>query len=114
MAKMVAIGAERFTLVFGALGFEPRPAEPAEFLGTLEAVLEDRNVGLVVCGESLLSDHAVPDFRELCREGAAAVVLLPDRPEPAGTGRELIRRSIEAAAGVDLLSSVQEHEEDSE
>ncbi len=114
MAKMIAIGVEQFALVFGALGFEMHVVDPPEFLETLESALGDPDVGLVVCGESSITAHDMHEFRALMLEGGAAVVVLPDQPEPHHTGRELMRQAIEAAAGVDLLTSVQEESEEEE
>lgn len=104
MARMIAIGPERFTLPFGAAGFEMAEAGPAEFLDTLRELLADRSVGLVVCGESLLTEAAVPELEDLIETAAAAVLVVPDGPQPRRTGYELTRAVIERAAGVDLLS----------
>ena len=108
MARMVVIGPERFTLPFGAIGFEMVEAEPADFMGALRGLLDDRSVGLVACGESFVTKPAMQEVKELCSEAQAAVLVVPDGPEAQGTGYELIRSVIERAAGVDLLTSVDE------
>lgn len=107
MPRMVAIGAERFTLPFGAIGFETAEAGPATFIDVLRRLLARRAVGLVVCGESLVTDAVIEQFKELCAEATAAVLVVPDGPEARGIGHELMRVTIERAAGVDLLSSVE-------
>jgi len=107
MARMVAIGPERFTLPFGAAGFEMVEAGAAEFLDTLRERLAGRSIGLVVCGESLLTEAAVPEFEELVEAVEAAVLVVPDGPEPLRTGYELTRAVVERAAGVDLLSATE-------
>ena len=112
MSRMVAIGPERFTLPFGALGFEMLEAEPANFLDALRALLADRSVGLIVCGESFVTASEIDEFKELTVTAPATVLVVPDGPEARGIGHEIVRKSIDQAAGVDLLSSIEA--EDSE
>jgi len=110
MARMIALGPEHFALPFGAIGFGMAEAGADTFMETLRGLLEDRTVGLIVCGESLVPNnpsHEFTEFVELCAAAKAAVLTLPDGPEALGLGRELLKRSIEQAAGVDLLSSVE-------
>ncbi len=110
MPKMVAVGPERLTLPFGAIGFDMVDAGPLNFVDVLRAVLADRAVGLVVCGESFVV-HVMEQFKEVCSDARATVLVVPDGPEARGVGHELIRASIERAAGVDLLSSLESGEE---
>ena len=105
MARMVALGPERFVLPLGALGFEMAEAEAATFVDTLRRVLADRRVALVVCGESLVAEPVAAAFGELCSAARAAVLVVPDSPRPRRIGKERTRLAIERAAGVDLLSS---------
>ena len=107
MARMVAIGPEQFTLPFGAMGFEMIEAEQAEFLDVLRGLLRDKSVALIVCGESFVAS-VIDEFRQLSKTARAAVLAVPDGPKVLGLGREIIRASIERAAGVDLLGSEQE------
>ena len=106
MARMIAIGPERFTLPLAAIGFEPVDADAAGFVAALRRLTEDRSVGLIACGESLVRDDTAAEFRQLCSTAKAAVLVLPDGPEPRGIGFELVRSLMERAAGADLLSSV--------
>jgi|GEM_PF-2604902 len=106
MSRMIATGPDRFTLPFAALGFEAVRSEPSDFLDVLRGVLEDASTGLVVCGESFVAQADVAAFKELCAGATAAVLVAPDGPESQGLGYELIRRSVEQAAGVDLLGSI--------
>jgi len=99
---MVAIGPEQFTLPFGAMGFEMVEAGQAEFMDVLRGLLRDRNVAFVVCGESCI-EPVLAEFRRLSETSRAAVLAVPDGPKARGLGREIIRASIEHAAGVDLL-----------
>ena len=107
MARMIAIGPERFTLPFGALGFEMVEIAPADFMAEIEKLLEDRSVGLIACGESCLSEEDRAAFEEMYIESPATVLFVPDGPEAEGDGYEMTRIAIEHAAGVDLLSSVE-------
>jgi len=111
MARMIALGPERFTLPFGALGFEMAELEPGDFLERLEELANDTTVGLIVCGESLVTESAIEEFKEICLTAKAAVLVVPDGPEGKGIGHELVRSGIERAAGVDLLSSVEAEDE---
>ena len=86
---------------------DPRPAD---FTGVLRGLLGDRSVGLVACGESFVTEPVMQEFKELCSEAQAAVLVVPDGPEAQGIGYELIRSAVERAAGVDLLSSVDSEE----
>jgi vacuolar-type H+-ATPase subunit F/Vma7 len=106
---MVAIGPDQFTLLFGAIGFEPAEADVTDFVDVLRRVLADRSVALVVCGESF-AIHAHERFQELYAESRAAILVVPDRPEVHGLGREAVRAEVEKAAGVDLLSSLEGRE----
>ena len=106
MARMIAIGPEQFTLPFSAIGFETAEADAASFLGKLREVLADGAVGLVVCGESAVTEERMLDFKELCSGAKAAVLMVPDGPKSGGIGLELVRSAIERAAGADLLGSV--------
>lgn len=105
MHKMVAIGPERFTLPFGAVGFEMVEAGEANFAEAFEPVAKDHLVGLIVCGESFVGERPSEEFRDLCQTSHAAVMIVPDGPEPRGVGMEMVRAAIERAAGVDLLSA---------
>jgi len=107
MARMIAIGPERFTLVFGALGFEPAVVEQSAFFAELRERVSDPSVGLVVCGESYLEDVSMDEVKALCAASPATVLVVPDGPKPKGLAYELLRGSIERAAGVDLLSAVE-------
>jgi len=104
---MVAIGPERFTLPFGAVGFEMVESDPSDFAGVFEPLVKDGAVGLIVCGESFVGEVPSDEFRELCQASRAAVMIVPDGPEPTGAGMELVRAAIERAAGVDLLSATE-------
>ena len=108
---MVAIGPERFTLPFGAVGFEMVEADEASFAEVFEPVAKDTLVGLIVCGESFVGEAPSEEFRELCQTSRAAVMIVPDGPEPKGIGMEMVRSAIERAAGVDLLSATETDEE---
>ncbi len=107
MARMVAIGPERFTLAFGALGFEVIDADRSSFAEVFEQLAKDRSVGLIACGESLVGPKPDEDFRELCLTSHAAILIAPDGPEARGTGMELARVAVDQAAGVDLLSATE-------
>ena len=108
---MVAIGPERFTLPFGAVGFEMVEADEAGFAEAFEPLAKDHLVGLIVCGESFVGETPSDEFRELCQMSRAAVMIVPDGPEPKGVGMEMVRAAIERAAGVDLLSATETDEE---
>ena len=105
MARMIAIGPERLTLPFGAIGFESVEADPSNFMEVLRGLVADRSVGLIVCGESFVTGPTSAECRELCAGTRAAVLVVPDGPVARGTGRELVRRQVERAAGVDLLGA---------
>ena len=106
MSRMIATGPDPFTLPFAALGFETVRSEPSDFLDVLRSVLEDASTGLVVCGESSVAKADAAEFKERCSGATAAVMVVPDGPESQGLGYELIRRTVEQAAGVDLLGSI--------
>ncbi len=109
---MVAIGPERFMLPFGAVGFEMIEADEASFTEVFEPVAKDHMVGLIVCGESFVGETPSDEFRLLCQTSRAAVMIVPDGPEPKGMGMEMVRAAIERAAGVDLLSATDVDEEE--
>jgi vacuolar-type H+-ATPase subunit F/Vma7 len=110
MARMIAIGPERFTLPFGALGFEMSEVAPADITAEIKTLLEDTSVGLIACGESCLAEEDRAAFEEMYIASSATVLLVPDGPEAEGDGYEMTRIAIEQAAGVDLLSSVEAEE----
>jgi vacuolar-type H+-ATPase subunit F/Vma7 len=107
MSKLIVIGSKRLTLPLSAIGFEPHTAADAsELEATLEKLSVDRNVALVVCGESQAVD--CPDALNHFRINAYGVLLVvPDTSEPIGLGRATLRKTIEQAAGVDLLGKSQ-------
>jgi len=105
MARMAAVGPERFVLPFGAIGFRTAEVGPDDFLDALRGLVQDRAVRLVVCGESLVPEDE--EFRELCAEPHTTVLVVPDGPEARGTGLERVRSAVERAAGVDLLSGAE-------
>ena len=107
MARMVAIGTEQFTLPFGAMGFEMIEAAQPGLLDILRGLLRDRHVELVVCAESFV-EPVMNEFRQLVETSHAAVLAVPDGPQALGLGREIVRASVERAAGVDLLGNEKE------
>ena len=107
MARMVAMGPERFTLPFGAIGFEMVEVDHDTFPDQLRRLLDGGDVGLIVCGESLVTEERVGGLSEVFASARPTILVVPDGPEVRGVGHELIRASIERAAGVDLLSSVE-------
>jgi len=103
MSKLMVVGTKRLTLPLTAVGFAPvSAADAAELESALDKLSVDREVALVVCGESQAAGcpEAVARFRS---GGHGVVLVVPDGPEPKKLGREALRRTIERAAGVDLL-----------
>ena len=101
--KMVVVGDRRLTLPLTAVGFAPLEAADAKALeAALDKLSVDKDVALVVCGESQAKDcgEALARFRQ---NGRGAVLVVPDGTEPDHLGREALRLAIEQAAGVDLL-----------
>jgi vacuolar-type H+-ATPase subunit F/Vma7 len=107
MSRMIAIGPERFTVAFGALGFERLEVGPEDFADTIEGLLGDTSVGLIVCGESCLPEDRREAFEQVYLQSPVTVLFVPDGPEARGVAYEITRLAIEHAAGVDLLSSVE-------
>jgi vacuolar-type H+-ATPase subunit F/Vma7 len=108
MGRMVAVGTDRLTQALSAAGFVPEVcAAPAEMSASLVRLSRDPEVALVAVGESQAAEaiDAVRRFRE---ESSAMLLILPDTPTPQRLGYELVRRALEAAAGVDLLSRAAE------
>ena len=107
MSKLIVVGNKRLTLPLSAIGFEPHAAADAAALeGALEKLSVDRDVALVVCGESQAVD--CPDALKHFRLNAYGVLLVvPDTPKPMGLSRATLRETIEQAAGVDLLGKSQ-------
>ena len=108
MGKMVAVGRERLTQALTAAGFEPVVCEaPEDLAAALARLSREDEVALVAVGESQAGEalEAVRRFRE---ESRAMLLVLPDGPEPARLGYELVRQALETAAGVDLLGRVDE------
>jgi len=106
MARMMAVGKGRLTQALTAAGFEPAVCEtPADLAEALARLAGDPEVGFVVCGESqaVEATEAVDRFRV---ESEAMLLVLPDTPEPQRVGFELVRKTVEQAAGADLLGRV--------
>jgi vacuolar-type H+-ATPase subunit F/Vma7 len=103
MARLIVVGTKRLTLPLTAVGFQPVAAEnAAELAKVFDRLSVDKDVALVVCGESQAVDcpDAVKHFRAT---GHAVILVVPDGPEPLRLGRAMTREIIEQAAGVDLL-----------
>jgi len=108
MSKMVAVGTDRLTQALTAAGFVPEVCEgPADLVTALARLGVDRDVALVACGESQAAEatDAIQRFRD---ESEAMLIVLPDTPQPGRVGYELVRRTLELAAGVDLLGRAAE------
>lgn len=110
MSKMVVVGTGRLTQALTAAGFEPARCQTADqMVEALARLARDESVALVVCGESQAADatDAIARFRE---ESDAMLVVLPDTPTPRRVGYELVRTTLERAAGADLLGRVAEEQ----
>jgi vacuolar-type H+-ATPase subunit F/Vma7 len=103
MSKLVVVGTKRLALPLTAVGFKPVPAAtPAEMESALDALRVDRDVALVVVGESQ-AQHKRPAIERFRKSGHGVVLVVPDGPESKGLSFAALKSAIEQAAGVDLL-----------
>jgi vacuolar-type H+-ATPase subunit F/Vma7 len=101
--RMVVAGNDRLAMPLAAIGFEAvRCAGSAELIKALNGLKGRPEVALVVCGEGQATEaaEAIKDFRETSQ---AVLLVVPDSSEAKRLDAGMLRKSVERAAGVDLV-----------
>lgn len=103
MSKVAIVGKKDVYLGFKALGLTVRDARTPEAAERAILDLVSQGFSVVFVSESLASGlSAVLD--RFSKQSTPAIVMIPDNTGSLGIARERIRKLVERAVGIDILS----------
>jgi V/A-type H+-transporting ATPase subunit F len=103
MSKVAIIGRKDVYLGFRGLGFEVVDASLPKQAERALRELAEKGTGIIFISEALAKE-IMPQIGEFGKQPTPAVVLIPDNLGSLGWARERIRRLVERAVGIDILS----------
>lgn len=106
MSKIVAIGERDLIIGFKAVGVELEPVKtPSEVEAVLAKLSQDPSTGLILISETIAEGclDVISDFRN---KSPVVVLIIPSHLPTKHISMLELKREIEKAVGVDMLSKV--------
>lgn len=103
MSKIAIVGKKDVYLGFKALGVTVRDARTPQAAEAAVLDLVSQGFSIIFLSESLAQELGALLDR-FSRQPAPAIVMIPDNTGSLGIARERIRRLVERAVGIDILS----------
>jgi V/A-type H+-transporting ATPase subunit F len=103
MSKIAIVGTKDVYLGFKALGVTVRDARTPHAASQAVLDLAAQGVSIIFVSESLAREMGTL-LERLSKRSTPAVVMIPDNTGSLGIARERVRRLVERAVGIDILS----------
>lgn len=106
MSKIVAVGERDLIIGFKAVGVELSPVKsPSEVNAVLKKLSQDTSVGLILITETIAEGclDVISSFRN---ESSVVILIAPSHLPTKHISMIEMKRNIEKAVGVDMLSKV--------
>jgi V/A-type H+-transporting ATPase subunit F len=103
MSKIAIVGKKDVYLGFKALGLTVVDARTPQVAERAILDLVSQEFAIIFVSESLASELS-PLLDRFSKQSTPAVVMIPDNAGSAGIARERIRKLVERAVGIDILS----------
>ena len=104
MSKVAAIGEEDVVLCFKGVGVEIFPViKSEEALITLKELIVDSTFGIILITESIAKNIA-DEINQLYQKASNIILIIPNHKGSLNTSLMDIKKIIERAVGIDLIS----------
>ncbi|MFH0926874.1 MAG: V-type ATP synthase subunit F [bacterium] len=104
MSKIAALGERDALLCFKALGVEIFPVTiPEEGINKLKTLLTDLQYGIILISESIAKDFS-SEINQLRQKTEVIILVIPGYKGSLNTSLMEIKKLIERAVGIDLIS----------